>query len=94
MKIKFVKQFPDGNISKIKTSTIFPDTWSDSKIIQSITAVGDGVPIGYRVQDGATIYRSIMDDVEIEVIKIGDMVISGYPTGGGVTGLPSGFTSY
>lgn len=93
-KIKYIKQFPDGNISKIKTSTIFPETWSDSKIIGSIKEVGSGDAIGYRVRDGATIYRSTIDGVQIEVIKIGDSVVSGYPTGGGVTGMPTGFTGY
>lgn len=93
-KIKYIKQFPDGNVSKIKTSTIFPETWSDSKIIESIKKVGSGDAIGYRARDGATIYRSTIDGVQIEVIKIGDSVVSGYPTGGGVTGMPSGFTEY
>ena len=90
--IKYVKQFTDGNVSKIKTSTIFPDGWSDSKIISSIKEVGNSTPIGYRARDGATIFRSTTDGVQVEVIKIRDSVISGYPTGGGATGLPAGFT--
>ena len=90
-KIKFIKQFSDGNISKIKNSTIFPNTWSDNKIIKSIKKVGDGNPIGHRARDGTNIYRDTVDGVQIEVIKIGKDVISGYPTGGGITGLPSGF---
>ncbi|MFW5630018.1 MAG: hypothetical protein ACOCM4_02870 [Acetivibrio ethanolgignens] len=28
--VKFVKDLQDGNISKIKKSTVFPDLWSDS----------------------------------------------------------------
>lgn len=87
-----MKQLTDGNTSKIETSTIFPDGWSESKIINSIKDVGNGSPIGYRARDGATIYRSTIDGVQVEVIKIGDSVINGYPTGGGATGLPAGFT--
>lgn len=90
--IKYVKQFTDGYASKIKTSTIFTDGWSESKIINSIKDVGNGLPIGYRARDGATIFRSTIDGVQVEVIKIGDSVNSGYPAGGGATGLPAGFT--
>ena len=57
--IKFIKDLQDGNISKIKKSTVFPDSWNDSEII-----------------DG---------------IKIGDDVISGYPTGKVNAPKPSGF---
>ncbi|WP_337670635.1 phage portal protein [Ruminococcus bicirculans (ex Wegman et al. 2014)] len=92
-KIKFITEFPDGNVSKIKTSTIFPDNWSDAKIIDSIKQVGDGVPIGKRIADNSYLYRDIIDGVQIEVIKQGNNVIAGYPTGGGTTGLPTGFTS-
>ena len=41
--IKFIKNLKDGNISKIKKSTIFPDSWSESKIISSIKEVGDSL---------------------------------------------------
>lgn len=34
--VKFIKDLQDGNISKIKKSTVFPDSWNDSKIIDSI----------------------------------------------------------
>lgn len=37
--IKFVKDLQDGSISKIKKSTVFPDSWSDSKIIDTIKEV-------------------------------------------------------
>lgn len=39
------------------------------------------------------LYRKTLDGVQIEVIKIGDTVISGYPTGGEKTGLLPGFNS-
>lgn len=34
--VKYITQFEDGNLSKIKTSTLFPDNWSDKSIIDSI----------------------------------------------------------
>lgn len=88
-KIKFIKMFSDGNVSKIKTSTIFPESWTDEKIIECILEIGDNPPIAYRPRDGATLHRAIIDGVEIEVIKEGNIVTSGYPTGG--TGIPDGF---
>ena len=89
--IKFIKDFQDGNISRIKKSTIFPDTWNESKIITSIEQVGDSPIISTRVRDGATFHRAIIDGVEIDVIKIGDNVVSGYPTGKLNAPVPSGF---
>ena len=89
--IKFVKDLQDGNISKIKKSTVFPDSWSDSKIIDSIKEVGDSPVISVRGRDGATWHRKIIDGVEIDVIKLGDDVISGYPTGKVNAPKPSGF---
>ncbi|CAH8244590.1 EndoU domain-containing protein [Paenibacillus melissococcoides] len=90
-KVKFTTQFSDGNLSKIKTSTLFPESWSDEKIIDSIAKIGDTPKIGQRARDGATLHRGIVDGVQVEVIKIGDNVVSGYPTGGGATSLLSGF---
>lgn len=92
-KVKFVTQYADGNLSNIKTSTLFPDSWSNEKIINSIKMVGDSSPIGVRTSDGAMLYRDIIDGVQIEVIKVGDTVTSGYPTGGVKTGLLPGFRS-
>jgi len=90
-KVKFTTEFSDGNLAKIKTSTLFPDTWSEDKIINSIKTVGDTPSIGVRARDGATLYRDIIDGVQIEVIKEGNIVTSGYPTGGGVSELLAGF---
>lgn len=89
-KVKFVTQYADGNLSNIKTSTLFPEGWSNDEIINGIKAVGDSSPIGVRASDGAMLYRDIIDGAQIEVIKIGDTVISGYPTGGAKTGLLPG----
>lgn len=80
--MKFVTQYADGNLSNIKTSTLFPEGWSSDKIINSIKTVGVSSPIGVRTSDGAMLYRDIIDGVQIEVIKIDDTVTSGYPTGG------------
>ncbi|WP_312095216.1 EndoU domain-containing protein, partial [Aminipila sp.] len=90
-KIGFYTQFNDGNLSTYKKSTIFPENWSDKQIIDNISSVGDTRPIGFRARDGATLHRDTINGVQVEVIKIGDDVVSGYPTGGGVTGILSGF---
>lgn len=90
-KIGFYTQFNDGNLSTYKKSTIFPENWGDKQIINNISNVGDTSPIGFRARDGATLHRQTINGVQIEVIKIGDDVVSGYPTGGGVTGILSGF---
>jgi hypothetical protein len=90
-KVKFTTEFSDGNLAKIKTSTLFPDTWSEDKIINSIKTVGDTPSIGVRARDEATLYRDIIDGVQIEVIKEWNIVTSGYPTGGGVSGFLAGF---
>ncbi|MGG0824916.1 RHS repeat-associated core domain-containing protein, partial [Paenibacillus turicensis] len=90
-KVKFTTQFSDGNLAKLKTSTLFPEAWSDSKIIDSIVKIGDTTKIGERIRDGATLHRGVVDGVQVEVIKIGNDVVSGYPTGGGANSLLSGF---
>lgn len=91
--VKFTTQFSDGNLAKTKSSTLFPGTWSDQQIINSIKEVGHMPAIGQRARDGATLHRATINGVQIEVIKIGDEVVSGYPTGGGATQLLNGFTT-
>ncbi|EGO8792196.1 EndoU domain-containing protein [Enterococcus faecalis] len=90
--IKIVTQFPDGNLSKIKNSTVFPNGWSDTKILDSIKNVGNSPTISVRGRDGATWHRTIVDGVEIDVIKLGDNIVSGYPTGKVNAPIPGGFT--
>ncbi|GMQ58134.1 hypothetical protein AN1V17_25290 [Vallitalea sediminicola] len=90
-KVKLTTQFTDDKLAKIKTSTLFPDKWSDNDILKSIEKAGSTASIGVRSRDGATLHRAIINGVQIEVIKIGDIVTSGYPTGGGVSGLLAGF---
>lgn len=92
MKIKFRKYLPpDWRESKTKSSTVFPSTWSDEKIIESIKRAGNTDALGERARDGSTVHRDVVDGVEIEVIKRGYNVTSGYPTGGRDGNLPGGF---
>ncbi|WP_242850152.1 EndoU domain-containing protein, partial [Clostridium polynesiense] len=89
--VKFTTQFSDGNLAKIKKSTLFPETWSSDSIINGIKQVGDTPSLGLRASDGATFHRGIVNGVEVEVVKVGNNVISGYPTGGGSMVIPTGF---
>ncbi|EOH96174.1 hypothetical protein UAY_03084 [Enterococcus moraviensis ATCC BAA-383] len=92
MDIKYTTQFPDGKLAKIKNSTIFPEVWTDTKILDSIKNIGNSSSISVRGRDGATLHRQIVDGVEIDVIKLGDNIISGYPTGKVNAPLPGGFS--
>lgn len=89
--VVFTKQFPDGNISKLKKSTLFPESWSDEQILKSIIEVGDTPAKSTRLRDGATWHRVKINGIEIDAIKNGDDVISGYPTGSVNAPRPSGF---
>lgn len=86
--VKMVMQFPDGNISKIKSSTLFPSHWSDADISNSIKVIGlPSNSIATRISDGSTLYQGTVNGVNMEVIKIGNRVTSTYPAGGGFTSL-------
>jgi hypothetical protein len=82
--VKLVKLFPDGSISKIKKSTLAPDSWSDDKIIDTTNQVARTSPVATSSRgDGSTLHRQIVDGVEWEVIKDSSgNVTSSYPTGG------------
>ncbi|MEW4411866.1 EndoU domain-containing protein [Clostridium sp. AN503] len=80
--VKYYKQFPDGNVSRLKTSTLFPESWSDNEIIDAVQNIADSKPIGTRPLDGQTLHRGNINGVEIDVIKQGNDVISAYPVGG------------
>lgn len=91
IKIKYITQFEDGNLSKLKNNnTVFPVKWTDDEIIKAIKEIGNTPSIGIRHRDETTLHRGIVNGVQVEVMKIGDNVTSGYPTGGGATGLPGG----
>ncbi|WP_284197103.1 EndoU domain-containing protein [Chitinimonas prasina] len=86
--VKLVNQFSDGNVSKIKTSTLYPKSWSESNIFDSIQAVGSpNNAIATRISDGSTLYQGTVSGINMEVIKIGNRVTAAYPTGGGFTSL-------
>src|SRR5690606_37171669 len=82
--VKFVTQFPDGNLSKIKKSTLFPASWSDQDIISATKQVGDTSAVSSSVRDGVTTttHHGVINNVKVEVLKIGDDVVASYPTGG------------
>ncbi len=81
--VRFVKQFSDGNLSKIKKSTLAPDSWSDNKIIEVTERVANSPPVAIRARDGATLHRQEIDGVQWEVIcNSGGIPTSSYPTGG------------
>ncbi|KEO84470.1 hypothetical protein EL26_05060 [Tumebacillus flagellatus] len=91
MNVMFTKQFPDGNISKLKKSTLFPKSWSDEQILASIIEVGNTPAISTRLRARATWHRAIINGIEIEVLKIGEDVTSAYPTGTIHAPRPAGF---
>jgi RHS repeat-associated protein len=87
--IKFLTQFPDGNLSKIKKSTVFPTIWNDADILDAIKKIGNTDPLVMRINDRSSLHRGVVNGVELEVIKKGDDVTSAYPTGGISTPLDS-----
>jgi filamentous hemagglutinin len=80
--VKYTTQFEDGKLSKIKTSTLFPEGWSDKIIIDSINKIGNAPAIGQRATTGETLHRGSVNGVEIDVIKKGNEITAGYPVGG------------
>lgn len=63
---------------------MFPDSWSDEKIISSIKQIGDMPAVGNRTTNGitTTLHNGTVDGVEIDVIKEYDKITAGYPVGG------------
>ncbi|WCM60001.1 EndoU domain-containing protein [Paenibacillus polymyxa] len=82
--VQFYHQFPDGTLAKLKKSTVFPDSWSDEKIIGSTKKISDTPAVGSRTSDGVTttLHSGTVDGVEIDVIKEGKNITAGYPVGG------------
>lgn len=82
--VEFYHQFSDGTLSKLKKSTVFPDSWSDEKIISAIKQISDMPAVGSRTTDGitTTLHSGTVDGVEIDVIKEGNNITAGYPVGG------------
>jgi filamentous hemagglutinin len=82
--VKLVTQFSDGNLSNIKSSTLFPENWTSNQTMSAVKQVGDLPPVATRA-DGVTLYQSTVNGVKIEVIKVGNNVIAAYPCGRGCT---------
>lgn len=85
--VKLTKGFSDGNISKLKNSTLFPEGWSRQQCLDAVQQVADTPPIATRVTTTAagtrtsTLHQGTVNGVKIEVIKEGDNVTAGYPAG-------------
>lgn len=81
--VRLVKRFPEGQLSKLKKSTLAPDSWSDAQIIMVTHQVGDTPAVATRVRDGAMLHRQRVEGIAWEVIKdVSGNVTSSYPTGG------------
>lgn len=81
--VKYVTQFPDGNLSNIKNSTLAPDNWTNADIMNATNQTSSASSVATRVRDGATLYRQTVNGVEWEVVKdASGNVTSSYPTGG------------
>ncbi len=63
----------------------------ETEIINAVKKTGDSPVLATRDRDGATFHRQIINGVEIDVIKINNEVVSGYPTGKLNAPYPSGF---
>ena len=79
--VKLLKGFSDGNVSRLKSSTLFPEGWSRQQTLDAVQQVGDSPALALRTSDNATLHQGVVNGVEIEVIKVGDNVTAGYPTG-------------
>ncbi|ASE18962.1 hypothetical protein D3X12_12565 [Pseudomonas protegens] len=75
---KLVTQFADGNVSKIKTSTLFPSSWTDTQTMSAVWATGNSPALAPR-SDGVSLRQTTVNGVE--VIKVGDRVTASYPCG-------------
>ncbi|MBU2713956.1 EndoU domain-containing protein, partial [Zooshikella harenae] len=78
--VKFTKQLPNGNASKLKASTLFPKSWDEDKIFDAAKSVGNTRPIATSVS-GKTLHRGTIDGVKMDVMKQGDDVIAAFPCG-------------
>ena len=87
--VKYSVHYPDGVITIPKRTALFPESWSDSKIIDSITEISTMPPWGVRYHDRAVNYIEVIDGVRIQVIANDGAITAGYPLGG--NGPPSDF---
>ncbi|TDR39315.1 EndoU nuclease-like protein [Tahibacter aquaticus] len=82
---KLVTQFSDGNISKVKTSTLFPEGWNDAQAMSAVRQTAATAPLATRLSDGASLHQSMVNGVRVEVISVGGTVTAAYPCGRGCT---------
>lgn len=75
------KKLSDGNISKRKRTKLFPEHWSDEKIINAGRIVAGSQPIAKRSVDEAFLHRVIIDGVEVIALREGSKITSVFPTG-------------
>lgn len=88
--VKFVTQLPSGDVSNVKTSTLFPSDWANTQTMSAVRQVADTAPLATRASDGASLYQGTVNGVKVEVIKVGNNVTAAYPCGKGCTD-PKGF---
>lgn len=86
--VKLTKDLGDGNISKLKNSTLFPEGWTREQCLDAVQQVADTPALGTRVTPTSsggtridTLHQGTVNGVKIEVIKAGDEVTAGYPAG-------------
>jgi hypothetical protein len=82
---KLIAATPTG-VTRVKGDssphTLFPESWSDDKIIGAVGKVGNSPAIaGPRPGDGATTHQGTINGVDIMTIKLpSGEIIAGYPT--------------
>lgn len=83
--VKFYKQLPNGELSRLKRSTLFPDSWTDSQVLDAVRKIADTPIVGTRVDPKtkvvSTLHQGTVNGLKIEVIKDNGDVVSGYPAG-------------
>jgi hypothetical protein len=81
-KVKFIKNLGGGLLSNVKTSTLAPTTWPDTKIIDVTKMVAE-MSVTLTAADGRTLRRATVEGVRWEVIvDSSGTITSSYPTGG------------
>ncbi len=78
------KALENGNWSVPKETVLFPQKWSDEKIINAGRIVAGSKTIARRTDNGivSELQRVNIDGVEVIVMRTGDKITSVYPTGG------------
>lgn len=88
--VRLTKQYSDGKIANLKNSTVFPEHWSDRKILSATRVVSRYPALGTDATTGKTLHRGTIDGVKMEVIRLDNKVYSSYPLGGKLS-IPDNF---